>query len=404
MKNLFLALLLLSSLSGCKISKAISLAKQGNTAQEEFTTEIPFRYVKDHLFVDVIINGQVYNFLFDTGFDFTIIDEKLFNQLDNDRKSLSVQTTGSSFTARNIRYQPFDKITVAGIDFLDIGIGVTDLFFIQEDYRCDFIVHGVLGANLMRQAAWQIDYQQQVIRFSDDIGNLKMPDSSIPIQLSDKSWGNSRMSISLNGVSYDFLFDTGSSGRFTSGPEMLDQLIEVTPDLSYLTTECGSASLENPVYWKYDVVVNELTLGDMSHHAEILSLEPGVSSLIGNKFLKEYLVTIDWNENLVYLASRIPQSESVIAGFGVSLSPDYEQGVLILSKKIANSDLPMDLPLGAQVTHINGLLLDQFSEERLCQFWEVEWPELKQEEEIRLQFLGSDEEFLLPKTRFLPKE
>lgn len=384
------------------MSKAVSLAKQGSTAQEHFTAEIPFRYVKDHLFVDVTINGQIYNFLFDTGFDFTVIDEKLFNQMDTDGKSLSVQTTGSSFSARNISYQPFEKITVAGIDFMDTGIGVTDLVFIQEDYECEFIVHGVLGANLMRKAIWQIDYQNLVIRFSDDIANLEVPDSSFPVPLSSKSWGNSRMSISLNGVSYDFLFDTGSSGRFTSGPALLEELKNATPDLPYLVTECASSSPDNPVFWEYDVVINELTLGDISLDSEIISLEKSVSALIGNLFLKDYLVTIDWSQNEVHLTPTAEYVERNVTGLGISLLLDVKREGIYISSKIVDSDIPSGIVAGAEVLKINDKILENLSKEELCDFMTVEWLALKTSDEIRLTIRNSSEEIHLKRKRFIP--
>lgn len=397
MNRVFITILLLTTLSGCRLSKAISLAKQGSTAQEHFIAELPFRYVKDHLFVDVTINGQVYNFLFDTGFDFTVIDKKLLDTIDDGEATMAVRTEGSSFSSRSVEYRPFDKITVAGIDFLNTGIGSTNIHFIQEDYRCDFIVHGVLGANLMRQAAWQIDYQEQVIRFSHDVANLVIPESSMVMKMNKKSWGNNRIPVSLNGVREDFVFDTGSSGRFTGGTELLEALKEDSPQLNYLTLDRSSSQ-------EFDVQIEEVSLGDLQLSGEILSLEKEVSSLIGNLFLKEYLVTVNWDKNLLYLSSRIEHPDSEIIGFGISLFADFEKGVLILSEKAAESGLPEGLPLGAQVTHINGLELDHFNEEALCEFWEIEWPELKQRDEIRLQFLTSDEEFVLLKKRLLPRD
>lgn len=401
MNKIFIAILLLAPLSGCRMSKAISLAKQGSTAQEHFTAELPFRYVKDHLFVDVTINGQVYNFLFDTGFDFTVIDQKLLDQIDDGEATMAVETAGSSFNTRSVNYRPFEKITVAGVDFLEIGIGSTDIFFIQKDYRCDFMVHGVLGANLMRQAAWQIDYEDHVIRFSDDIENLTIPDSSVPVQMNKKSWGNNRISVSLNGVREDFIFDTGSSGRFTSKPELLEVLTKASSDLIYLTTD-RSSSNESPDFQEFEVQVDALSVGDIALSGEILSLEKGVSSLIGNLFLNEYLVTIDWDKNLIYLNSRVEHPESIVSGFGISIRPDYEKGILILSQKVVDSGLPETLVLETQVLQLNGMDLEKFSEEELCHFWETEWPMMMMSNEIRLILKGNDEEILLQKRQFLP--
>lgn len=403
MNRIFIALLLLTILSGCRMSKAVSLAKQGSTAQEYFTAELPFRYVKDHVFVDVTINGQIYNFLFDTGFDFTVIDKKLLDTIDDGEAMMSVQTEGSSFNTRSVEYRPFAKITVAGVDFLNTGIGSTDIYFIQEDYRCDFIVHGVLGANLMRQAAWQIDYQDQVIRFSDDIANLTIPESSMVVEMNKKTWGNNRIPVSLNGVREDFIFDTGSSGRFTAGPDLLEALKQDSPDLTYLNTDRFSFE-DSTTFQEFEVQLDELSMGEMALSGEILSLEKGVSSLIGNLFLKEYLVTIDWDKHLVYLTSRIPHPESMVSGFGISLSADYEKGMLILSGKAADSGLPEALLLGAQVLQLNGLNLATLSEEELCHFWESEWPELMNGDEIRVTLKDNEEEIVLQKKVFLPVE
>ena len=63
----FFTLILIILLSSCAGSKTNKILKQGNVAQEDFKTTIPFKYVMGWIVLEVEIEHKNYNFLLDTG-------------------------------------------------------------------------------------------------------------------------------------------------------------------------------------------------------------------------------------------------------------------------------------------------------------------------------------------------
>ena len=63
----FFTLILIILLSSCAGSKTNKILNQGNVAQENFKTTIPFKYVMGWIVLEVEIEHKNYNFLLDTG-------------------------------------------------------------------------------------------------------------------------------------------------------------------------------------------------------------------------------------------------------------------------------------------------------------------------------------------------
>lgn len=93
--------------------------------------------------MDVEIDGQLYNFLFDTGFDFTVIAEE--HQPAGFVKSFDYLTSGTSFEELRVPYGTIPALRIAGVQFEAIGVGIMDLSFINQDYVCEQRVDGVIG-------------------------------------------------------------------------------------------------------------------------------------------------------------------------------------------------------------------------------------------------------------------
>jgi len=50
-------------------------ANQGAVTNQDYNSEMPFRYVDGYIFVDIVQNNKTYNFLFDTGSEATLINK-----------------------------------------------------------------------------------------------------------------------------------------------------------------------------------------------------------------------------------------------------------------------------------------------------------------------------------------
>ena len=84
LKTIPFLLLIIGSLTFFPINaqngELLDWAESGKVENENYYSEIPFRYINGYIFIDIIQNEKKYNFLFDTGAEATVIDNKILNE------------------------------------------------------------------------------------------------------------------------------------------------------------------------------------------------------------------------------------------------------------------------------------------------------------------------------------
>ncbi len=281
-------------LSACGGSKLLKLGTQGTLSQTEFKVNIHFYYKCKYTYIDVEINQKTYTFLFDTGWDVTHIDKSLWHELDFtpiDR----FKTTGTSIKTGKVQYGFLSSLTIGGINFDNIGVGINDMSFIKSTFEDKRKIYGIIGTNILRKAIWQIDYQNQTLQCANAIQKLKPVAKAYRIPMIPKTkdgWGYTKVAINFNGVVEHFIFDTGSYGSFTSN----------TTFLTHLENEqVHFERIADTINAKEKVKLEFLYLEDLFLPGPIITIENNIKNLLGNGFLEDYIVTIDWFENILYL-------------------------------------------------------------------------------------------------------
>lgn len=282
----FISILLFSN---CYSQKKEQLAKQGIVKEKDYLIEIPFRYIDKHIFIEVVISGKKYNFLFDSGYELSVIDKDIAKEIDYKPKK-QIEISGSSFTMEKVELIEIPKISISTINFDNTNGILQNLAFIKKNYD-SIEVNGIIGNNLMRKSNWQIDYQKKTIKISDKADSFKIAKNAYPIKLYGKNWGISYLDLTINTKKHKFLFDLGSSGKFTADTTFLKFLDVKSTEL----VKSGN---------HYKVPVKKIILDKIEILNQIISIEKGVSSLIGNGFFENYLLTIDWNNNKLYLEPK----------------------------------------------------------------------------------------------------
>lgn len=382
--------------------KIVQLAKQGVVSQMGYAKEIPFRYEKKHIFIDVTINGKIYNFLFDTGFDFTAIDLKYVQDLEY-KKVTKKSGSGSSFKKHKIQFVEIPKVEISDIAFSGIGAALLDLSFINENYPCsEHPVAGVIGANLMHHANWKIDYAHQLIKFSDDFKHFDIPESSKIIDMLSKGWGSKRVEVVINGISKEFILDTGSGGRITTGVDFFEVLKANDAQVEYERITKGNQWKGETTYENHKVWIQHLDIGSLNMRYEIISLEKGVSSLIGNRLLEDFTVFINWVENKLILAPIKVLDPAVLEGYDLLLKPDFATNKIVISGHYTTAVSDPNFMIGTPLVAINGINVSNLTTDELCTFWNDEWPSIGASDEIVIDTENS--EMVLERKQFLPRQ
>ena len=380
------------------------LVTQGNVAAKNYFVEIPFGYESRHLFIDVEINNKTYNFLFDTGFDMSVADKSILEDIEF-KSGSKAKTTGSSFEKTRVVYGTTPKISIGQVEFKSIGIGLMDLEFINESCRYSRHVDGVIGANLLRKSNWQIDYEKLVIRFSDKTSALKRSENAVVLDMISKGWGSTLLDIQIADLTTKFKFDTGSSGKLTIGPDFLEALKAQNNNLQYATSTRGNELTKNESYQNHMVLIDSIAVGSIALTNQIISLEKDVSSLLGNQFLENYLVTIDWKNNKLYLDPVKQVQNDTLSTHGLILSPNLSSNQIEIVG-MYDTKVDYDVKVGSKISAINGQDVSNFTTSELCDFWKTVWPEIKSEEQINIivQEDSREKEIVLEKTVLLSSE
>lgn len=259
------------------------LSKKGYVKQKEYFVEIPFNYVNKHIYIEVVISGKKYNFVFDTGYEVTTIDSNIAKEIQY-KIIKEVSLSGSSFADQKVALVELPNIAIASLDFEETYGLLQDLSFTKKPATQK--IDGIIGNNLMRKSKWQIDYVQKVIRISSKIENFKSLPTAKKIELNNKDWGLGYVAIELNNQKHQFLFDLGSNGEFTANHSFVKFLKEKD---TLLQQE------------KQTFPVGKIKIGEIELNDKSITLEKRAGSLLGNAFFQNYLLTIDWDKNILYL-------------------------------------------------------------------------------------------------------
>ena len=287
-KKIFYSVLFVFSIFCCNSQSNESLSKNGSLIQRDCFVEIPFQYINKHIFIDVDINNKKYTFLFDSACEINAIDKSISNEIGyNLLKKIDV--SGSSITKNEVDLIEIFKISISNLDYENTNGFIQDLTFIKKNYE-NINVQGIIGNNLMRKSNWQIDYKNKIIRISDKTDKFSFSKTDFIIELSKKKWGLGYIDLKIDSKKHKFIFDTGSSGRFTANKSFIKYFNDSNENNSDLE--------------KLIVNTQNIKLGNVELKNEKISLENGVSSLIGNDFFQDYILTIDWSNNLIYLSTQ----------------------------------------------------------------------------------------------------
>lgn len=284
--------------------KFAKLVNGGSISEQNFSKTLPFRYIKKHIYLDVVVKGKTYTFVFDTGADITSIDKKLVKEL-NFVPKIDQKVSGSSFKEMTVQYGTIaNPLTIAGIDFKNIAVGAQDLSFLkslEDDINDGTKLSGIIGANMIKKAFWQIDYANKKITFSDKIDDLIADEKTITIDMIAKNtenWGSKEIKVTLNGYEQKFILDTGSFGNFSTNTEVLKTLLKnATKPVKEITDKETTKRKEDDRIFN----VNYLTIGSIKLDNQKLLVEKGIGTLIGNTFLEKYVITLDFQNNKLYL-------------------------------------------------------------------------------------------------------
>ena len=271
--------------------------------------EIPFDFYRNEIIVQVRVNGKgPFNMMIDTGTDPSAIDLATARELGLKLHALEKPATGGGTDRNPTYYARLPLVEVGGLQVKTLDSVAIDLSKVTE--RLGKPLHGVLGHSLLNGRVLQIDYANRVVRFysQSPFPNAKnQPNTSKRSVLSFRYKDNVLVDdVSVNGKKMVANFDTGSNGNFDLTPAAVAYLgLEDEVSHAPLSTDVGYNGVSENRKGK----VSNVTVGGISVDTpEVVFFGKGSGRdkrpwgiNIGNVFLKDFVLTIDYRSKLITL-------------------------------------------------------------------------------------------------------
>ena len=382
-KASIIILFLFSISTSCNVQKALRLAKQGSVAQSDYYAVIPFKYVNKHIFIDVEINKEKYYFILDSGADFSIIDPSFVKNVDY-KKVTEVGVGGSSIKQQKTELVEISAMRISNIEFKTFGAALMDLSFINNNYPCNTRpIAGIIGANILRKTNCQIDFANSNLVFSDNISKLNITSKVAEFNLIPKSWGSPLVIANINGIEKTFTLDTGSSGGITTSTDFRKELNNVDKNIKY--TSITKSDQLKMKFNNYYTQIDNIYFGELNLSKQLISLENGVSSLIGNEFFENYRITFDFQNNKLLLDLPNEVIDKSLVDYEIQLKPNYVSNRIEVSG-IYNLEMSTnDYEIGTLILTIDEIDVSNFSHDELCDFWENKWCKIQLKDKIAIK-------------------
>jgi hypothetical protein len=341
----------------------------GKVAEEGFFEVVDLEFRAGLPIVKAEINGKTGYFLLDTGAS-NILDKSFVAEMNLKTKAqINVNDSGGN----SVLSQPMvnlDNIKIGKVNFKDIGTIIMDLKS-SAIFRCvDF--DGIIGSNLMRQAYWKIDYQNKKIEFTDNLKNFEISEDYRAIPFVNNFQSIPRVDIKIDSLTIkNVTFDTGSNGKIAVLTGYLKALKKNKSISEFQDTFSvgsgtygigGSSKADSTFYAK----IKHVQLGEILLEDKIIQFR-NESNVIGNDFLSNYDVILDWTSKTIYLKKLNEYNYNTLETFGFELVM-RDDGIYICclyDEEEANEKLK----IGDKVLAINDVEFGNMSMDKLCEIF-----------------------------------
>ncbi|WP_317899880.1 retropepsin-like aspartic protease [Aurantibacillus circumpalustris] len=354
MKRFYITILsaLLVFLSGCAILKTAKLMKAGSVRETTFKTEVPFEMRYGLIVLKVTIHGKEYSFLLDTGAP-NVISKKLAQQLGI--KTVTSRKAGDSQGNKSsLGFTSIDSIGIGGLQFLSTGAAIADLEHSSE-IAC-FHLDGFIGANLMRKAVWQFDYERNIITITNDRHSLIIPSNALTIKFKQALSGTPRVDLQLNGqIEGSVGIDLGSNGDFNCSEETFKTL-KKKDSLNYsYTYGFGSSGLygRGGQDTSWHAIISTIQMDSLKLFNQVVTFRKKAAKIVGTNFFRNYRLIFDWSLNELTLIPVKPYENTTEKSFLFSFILKDQQ-VFIGSTHYKENEGFESLKLGDQVLEMDG--------------------------------------------------
>jgi len=387
------------------------LRQAGELAAQNFRTEIPFEYEHDHIYIKARLNGseKEYRFLVDTGAG-TLLREHLANELGLEAVN-EMRIGDVCGVKKKLGYTKLDTIEIGGLAFKNVGAAILKVVETPEAQCLRELGDdrdGIIGCNIMKLATWQINYDEKKIIITDDRESLSYLEGAHTVPF--RQYGLAMVAdFGMKRKKLGFMvIDTGCSYSLVGHSEQFQKLRKGNPD-PYIK---GSGQAYSGLYGGcedriYISQIYDFQVGNLKVKKIPMAFGSHPAYLLGNGFLKHFIVTFDWGEKELKLY-KIPETTIRTSYYSFGLGYQYRDGQVRVSFLWENSPATeAGLQIGDRIIQINGKDVSALIPDEYCDFlFESDDLDTDKAQELNLVVLkdGREENMVLRKADLFKRE
>ncbi len=325
----------------------------GSIKSDSFSESIDVEVINGLIIIPVELRGKTYHFLFDTG-----APNSISLEIQNDLNYKTVSKGHIIDTDRNrakVKYIEIDSLILGKVAFYDQTAFVGD--FTQNPlFKC-LNIDGIVGSNLMRFCNWKIDYESKKILLTSELLDENDAYSKIPFTTDNQY--NVLIDLNIAGINIkNITVDYGSNGSLSLPSKVFSELINnrVTGN-PYREIGVSQAGIIGDIVEMNREIYYTDTLWLKKEFAVNVLLQSEGSGLLGSKVLSNWVVGIDWSNQLLYLMEKREVPTSGTHGFGIGYS--NEIGIYVQSVIMDGPAYKIGLQPGMKILKINNTVFDK---------------------------------------------
>jgi len=286
-KQIGLILLIVIFSIGCSTQK---LQKKGNVTTKDFYSKVSFKTYKGIIGLDVQLNGEIKNFLFDTGADLSLIQRDKIN-------GMKFKISGASGREMKLGTEVVSSIKIGDVEFIDTYAFNGDMIGLKEQAP-NF--GGIIGQSIIQKANWLINYPNKELEMSNR--NL-IKEGFKEILILRENADNPYTYIEMNNKKYKVVIDLGSTSTInlpfdSEFAKEVTKSIKLTENIRERYTLGGLQKINEKVG-----KIPQIKLGEFDLTNVDVNINKSSQPRIGINFFKDFKIYID-NSNGVYKLKR----------------------------------------------------------------------------------------------------
>jgi len=355
---LFGAFLLAHSFAFSQSAKEqLAVVNSAKLVSEGFYDELPFQDKFGYFTIQARIDTATYEYIFDTGGYNSVTSRVMQNA--NLPSLLEVEVGSANQLKSKIKLSRIPLLQIGKASFQDVGVFNFD-FPASPIINC-YTNAGLIGKSVIREAIWQIDYRQSVIRVSDRMENMPSVEKGQKIKIRLDKVFNPYLKLSVNGRQQEFLFDLGYGGLLsmnekTAASFAFQQTVAIAGE--------GLVGANGVTKEKaYIAALRSVAVGGKELKNQVAYYAPSNKyNLVGSDLAKHFIITMNFKEGYMIL-TPYEGTESAeplqTFGFGVNI----KDGKLYVSNLYEDSTTQRaGLLLDDELVAVNGQQLAGLSE------------------------------------------